>query len=87
MAFTFVEDVHSGKLSIGVFCWDEKGNAVGNSLQTADVKLKDDDFKRVLASGIPYRVRFPVNPAVRSVRVVVYDSRADLIGSADKKLR
>jgi VWFA-related protein len=87
LAFTFVEDVHSGKLSIGVFCWDEKGNAVGNSLQTADVKLKDDDFKRVLASGIPYRVRFPVNPAVRSVRVVVYDSRADLIGSADKKLR
>jgi VWFA-related protein len=87
LAFTFVEGVHVGQISIAVFCWDEKGNAVGNSLQTADLKLKDDVYKKILYSGIPYKVRFSVNPAVRSVRVVVYDFKADLIGSADKRVQ
>lgn len=86
LAFTFVESVHIGRISIAVFCWDEKGNALGNSMQTADLKLKDEVFKQVLGAGIPYKTRFPVNPGVRSVRVVVYDSKADLIGSADKRV-
>jgi len=86
LAFTFVEGVHVGRISIAVFCWDDKGNGLGNSMQTADLKLKDEDFKKILGAGIPYKVRFPVNAGVRSVRVVVYDSKADLIGSADKRL-
>jgi VWFA-related protein len=86
LALTFVEGVHVGRISIAVFCWDEKGNALGNSLQTADLKLKDEDYKKILSAGIPYRTRFPVNPGVRSVRVVVYDFKADLIGSADKRV-
>jgi VWFA-related protein len=86
LAFTFVEGVHVGRISIAVFCWDEKNNAIGSSVQTADLRLKDEDFKKIMSAGIPYRVRFPVNPGVRSVRVVVYDFKADLIGSADKRV-
>jgi len=86
LAFTFVEGVHIGRISIAVFCWDENGNTVGNSMQTADLKLKDEFYKKVLGAGIPYKVRFPVNPGVRSVRVVVYDFKADLVGSADKRV-
>ena len=84
LAFTFVEGVHIGRISIAVFCFDEKGNAIGNSMQTADLKLKDENFQKIIGAGIPYKVRFPVNPGVRRVRVVVYDFKADLIGSADK---
>jgi VWFA-related protein len=84
LAFTFVEGVHIGRISIAVFCFDEKGNAIGNSMQTADLKLKDENFQKILSAGIPYKVRFLVNPGVRRVRVVVYDFKADLIGSADK---
>ena len=87
LAFTFDEGVHIGRISIAVFCWDEKQNGVGSSMQTADLRLRDEDFKKIMASGIPYRVKFPVNAGTRSVRVVVYDSKADLIGSADKQLR
>ena len=87
LAFTFIEGVHIGRIAIAVFCWDEKGNGVGNSMQTADLKLKEEDFKKILSAGIPYRTRFKIDPAVRSVRVVVYDSKADLIGSADARLR
>jgi hypothetical protein len=87
LAFTFIEGVHVGRITIAVFCWDDRGNAIGNSMQTADVNLKDELFKQVLGAGIPYQTRFPINPGVRSVRVVVYDAKADLIGSADKTLR
>jgi VWFA-related protein len=86
LAFTFVEGVHIGRISIAVFCFDEKGNAIGNSVQTADLKLKDENFQKIMNAGIPYKVRFPVNPGVRRVRVVVYDFKADLIGSADKSV-
>jgi len=87
LAFTFIEGVHAGRISIAVFCWDDRGNALGNSMQTADLKLKDELFKQILGAGIPYKAQFPVTPGVRSVRVVVYDAKADLIGSADKVLR
>jgi VWFA-related protein len=83
LAFTFVEGVHIGRISIAVFCFDEKGNGLGGNMENADLKLKDDVYKKVIDSGIPYKVTFPVNPGVRKVRVVVYDFKADLIGSAD----
>jgi VWFA-related protein len=86
LAFTFVEGVHIGRISIAVFCFDEKGNAIGNSMQTADLKLKDENFQKIMNAGIPYKVSFLVNPGVRRVRVVVYDFKADLIGSADKSV-
>lgn len=86
LAFTFVEGAHVGQISIAVFCWDEKNNPLSNILQTADLKLKEENFAKILSAGIPYRVRFLVNPAVRTIRVVVYDFKADLIGSADKRV-
>jgi hypothetical protein len=86
LALTFVEGVHQGHISIAVFCWDDKGQALANGMQSADIKLPDDVYKKVLASGIPYRTRLLVSPAIRSIRVVVYDPKADLVGSADKRL-
>jgi hypothetical protein len=66
-----------------LFFFDEKDRPLGNGVQTADLKLKDADYKTVVASGIPYGVTVPINPGVRRVRVVVYDFKADLVGSAD----
>jgi len=87
LAFTFVEGVHSGQISIGLFCFDDKGNGLDNRMQTADLKLKDENFKQILAAGIPYRTQFTVPPAVQRIRIVVYDPKADLIGSSDYRLR
>jgi VWFA-related protein len=84
LAFQFVEGEHLGKLSIGVFVFDDKGNGMGGGQQNADVRLKDDVYKQVLSTGIPYKATFPVPSGVKRVRVVVYDFKADLIGSVDK---
>jgi len=86
LALTFVEGVHQGRISIAVFCWDDKGEALANSLQNADVKLQDDVYKKLVSSGIPFKTRLLVSPAIRRVRVVVYDPKADLVGSVDKRM-
>jgi VWFA-related protein len=86
LALTFVEGVHQGRISIAVFCWDDKGNALANSMQNADIKLQDDVYRKLVSSGIPFKTRMLVSPAVRRVRVVVYDPKADLIGSVDKRM-
>jgi VWFA-related protein len=86
LAMTFEEGVHRGLVSIAVFCFDAKGASLGNVMQTADLNLNDDVWQKVVKSGIPYKVRFPVNAGVRNVRVVVYDPKADLIGSADRQV-
>jgi len=41
-------------------------------------------FQKVSKSGLPYNVRFDTNSGARNVRLIVYDYRADLVGSADK---
>jgi hypothetical protein len=84
LAFTFVEGVHNGRITIALYCFDERGNLIVMGNQTADLKLKDGDYKTILAKGIPYAVTVPIDPGVRRVRVVVYDFKADLIGSADQ---
>jgi hypothetical protein len=83
LALTFIEGVHVGQITIAVFCFDDKGNVLGNNMQTADLRLRDADYKAIVAKGMPYRVTFPVNAGVRRVRAVVYDFKADLLGSAD----
>ena len=84
LAFTFVEGVHNGRVTIALYCFDESGNLIVTGKQTADLKLKDEDYKAILAKGIPYDVTVPIDPGVRRVRAVVYDFKADLIGSADQ---
>jgi VWFA-related protein len=84
LAFQFVEGYHLGKLTVGVFLFGESGNGLGGGEQNADVKLADDVYKKVLGSGIPFKATFPVPSGVRRVRVVVYDFKADLVGSTDQ---
>jgi VWFA-related protein len=84
LAFTFVEGVHVGRITIGLFFFDDKDRPLGNGVQTADLKLKDENYKTALSKGIPFGVTVPINPGVRRVRIVVYDFKADLVGSADQ---
>ena len=84
LAFTFVEGVHTGRVAIGLFFFNESGNMIGSGTQDVRLELKDADYKTIIAKGIPHKVTIPMNPGVRRVRAVVYDFKADLIGSADQ---
>jgi VWFA-related protein len=75
-----------GLVEIAVFWFDQKGQMLGNTLQKAELKFTEEVFQGVKKSGIPYSLRIPVDSGTRNLRVVVYDYKADLIGSADGKV-
>jgi VWFA-related protein len=81
-----VDGKRVGSLDILVMCFDQKDGTVGQSYQRAAVELTSELMAKVSQSGLPYNVKFEASPATRRVRVVVYDYRADLIGSADKRI-
>ena len=79
-------DRHTGALDIRVFCSD--GNAiVGEMDDSIDSNLTEADFQRTMKSGIRTSVRVPVTGDPKYVKVLVYDYRADLLGTASVKLK
>jgi hypothetical protein len=83
---TVVDGKHVGTVDILAVCFDDKNNVIGQNYQQANVELNDEMFQKVSASGLPYNVRFDMNSGVRRVRLIVFDYRADLVGSADKSV-
>ena len=75
-----------GLVDIAVFYFDQKGQMLGNTWQKAELKFNDQVFQSIKQNGVPYTTRIQVSPATRDVRVVVYDFKADLVGSADGKV-
>lgn len=84
--FDLAEGRHVGSLDLLVVCFNDKDEVIGQNYQRANVDLTEDAFKAATQSGLPYDVRFEMSPAVRRVRLVVYDYRADLAGSADRRV-
>ena len=79
-------DRHVAALAIKAFCSD--GNAiVGDYDDTFDLTLSDADYQRVVKSGTRTTVRVPVTGDPKYVKVLVYDYRADLLGTATVKLK
>ncbi len=77
----------AASLTIDVFCGDEKERLVGESWETATLRLKDDTYRRLLESGFVHTARIPLNGKVRYVKAVVYDYASDRIGSAVVRVR
>lgn len=83
LAFTVANGVHVGELDVAVMGANEAGQVVGNSYQRVDLKLTEDDYQRARKDGVPYYLRMPIGAGARTVRVIVYDYKADVIGTAD----
>jgi VWFA-related protein len=81
-----VDGKHVGTLHVAVFCLDTANQAVGNHDTKLPISLTDDEFARYQKDGMPYSLQFPMPPGTNSVRFVVYDAGADLIGRADTKV-
>lgn len=76
----------TGALDILAVCYNDKEQSVGQFYQRAGIDLTQEMFDKVSKAGLPYNVKFEATPATRRVRVVVYDFRADLVGSADQRI-
>jgi hypothetical protein len=83
---SLVDNHKVGAVDVLAMCFNEKGQAIGQFYQRASIDLTEEMLGQVSRNGLPYTVKFEASPATRRVRLVVYDYRADLVGSADKSI-
>ena len=80
------DDRHIGKVEVAFFCTDSNERLIGQAWQTVDLKLKEETYQRLFAEGLRHTADIPVKGTARYVKVVVYDYRADRLGSAVVRL-
>jgi VWFA-related protein len=83
---TTADNSHLGLIDVAIFYFDKNGQMVGSWIQRPEVKISPENWETVKKDGIRFNTRFPVDAATRSIRVVIYDFKADLIGSVDGKV-
>jgi len=82
MALPAVDQQRTGALDVVVAAADERSRVVGQARTTLDLKFGEDVYRTYLRKGVPFSVSVPVSTRPRSIKVVVYDFAADLLGSA-----
>jgi VWFA-related protein len=83
---TTVGGARVGLLNVAVFCFDSGGQPVGTHVQTMPLELSEQEYARVVKSGLPYIVQFPNIRGTQNIRFVVYDFGSDLVGRVDIKV-
>jgi VWFA-related protein len=71
----------TGELTVAIYCNDMDGKATGDAWKKIRVTVPDDKYKQTLRDGIEYTIRLPAKNSSRHLKVVVYDYRADVVGT------
>ena len=71
----------TGELTVAIYCNDMDGKATGDAWKKIRVTVPDDKYKQTLRDGIEYTIRLPAKNSSRHLKVVVYDYRADIVGT------
>jgi VWFA-related protein len=69
------------------FCADAREQLVGESWQTLDFKLTEDNYQKFMREGAGYTVRVPLKGEPKYLKVILYDYAADLVGSSMVQLQ
>ena len=72
---------HEGKLYVTTFYGDNRGRYLGGMWQEMELNLREETYQGALKSGLPYTVRIPQQVKGQTLKVVVYDYNADIVGS------
>lgn len=73
---------HEGKLYVTTFYGDNRGRYLGGIWQEMELNLLEETYEGAQRSGLPYSVRVPRSGPGQTLKIVVYDYNADLVGSA-----
>jgi VWFA-related protein len=76
-----VEDRHAGKLRITIFYADKNGNYLGAEWKLATLRLLDSTYQRYMQSGLPLSIPVPLKTPKQILKVIVYDTASDRVGS------
>jgi len=84
---TFNDDAGSHRTSIDVMAitFGDNGVPIDQIARTYQIRLPDDDYKRILRQGLVYNVTVPVKkPGAYQLRVSLRDSASERVGSASQ---
>ena len=80
--FQVADGRYQGKLHVTTFYGDNRGRHLGGIWQEMELNLREETYKGAQKSGLPYSVRVPRTTPGQTLKIVVYDYNADLVGSA-----
>ena len=75
----------TGELTVAIYCNDMDGKSTGDAWKKIRVTVPDDKYKQTLRDGIEYTIRLTAKNSSRHLKVVVYDYRADVVGTVVTK--
>jgi len=84
---TFNDDAGFHRTSIDVMAitFGDNGVPIDQIARTYQIRLPDDDYKRILRQGLVYNVTVPVKkPGAYQLRVSLRDSASERVGSASQ---
>jgi VWFA-related protein len=80
--FQVVDGRHQGKLYVTTFYGDNRGRYLGGIWQEMELNLREETYAGAQKSGLPFSVRVPRQVPSQTLKIVVYDYNADIVGSA-----
>ncbi len=76
-----IDGHYIGKLYAAVFAADQKGNAVGDNWGTVDIDFAVEKHSEMMKSGIRFSVTVPYKVVRQTLKIIIYDTDSDRLGS------
>jgi hypothetical protein len=74
-------DRYTGRLDVLMVQFDAHANQLDGPLDTIDLRMLGDTYKKFSVVGFPFNKTLPRSPAATSLRIVVRDAGSGMIGS------
>lgn len=87
VGFRTVNGRHTGRLRVVVYYADGRRNYLGEDWKNVDLKLLEDTYRQFLQSGLPVTIAIPMRQPSQILKVVIYDTGSDRVGSKLVKVR
>ena len=79
-------DRQAGAIDVAIYAGDPKGQIVGELRRRVDLRFPAEQLAQRIKSGLTINLIVPVTGDVRTLKAIVYDYGADLVGSVSAKV-
>jgi VWFA-related protein len=80
-------DRYDGRIDLLMVQRDSQGNQINSPLDTIELKMLPDTYRKFTAAGLPLRRTLPLSPRADSLRIVARDAGSGMIGSLTVPLK
>ena len=85
--FRNVDGRRTARLRIACFYANSRGRFLGEDWKNMDLRLLEDTYRQFTNSGVPYTAWIPLTEPNQILKVIVYDTLGDKVGSRQVKMK